>query len=238
MIIQIYSQRVSTIFQNRVFVKSSAIFTIFLLMLLTFSFAQEKVIEIGTEAQLFIDDHLIASQKKLKRTLNQPKKDFNGEKPVIAIENEFGDFKSTLEANGSIVYDPKIKKFVMFALGYCTGWRVYKKKRWDVVRIYRFTSKDGINWSEVQFKNSDGYPEVFIPNGAEGGNNRQNDGGYITEFSQGPLRINDELIFYYGSSSYGKNHPYPKRVSGGGIFRARLRIDGFVSVDGVALQPS
>ena len=52
---------------------------------------------------------------------------------------------------------------------------------------------------------------------------------------QGPLRIDDELIFYYGSSSFGKNEPTGKRVSGGGIFRARLRPDGFVSVDGGTL---
>jgi len=44
------------------------------------------------------------------------------------------------------------------------------------------------------------------------------------------LRIGDELIYYYGSSSWGKNHPRGVRVTGGGIFRARLRPDGFVSV--------
>ena len=53
----------------------------------------------------------------------------------------------------------------------------------------------------------------------------------MTEFSNAPLRIGDELVYYYGSSSWGKNHPRPYRVSGGGIFRARLRPDGFVSVD-------
>jgi hypothetical protein len=93
------------------------------------------------------------------------------------------------------------------------------------------SSRDGLSWQKVSFKNNEGIPEVFIPNGKEGGNKGRNDGGYMTEFSQGPLRIGDELIFYYGSSSYGKNHPNNLRVSGGGIFRARLRIDGFVSVD-------
>ena len=39
------------------------------------------------------------------------------------------------------------------------------------------------------------------------------------------------MIYYYGCSSFGKNHPKETRVSGGGIFRARLRPDGFVSVD-------
>lgn len=93
------------------------------------------------------------------------------------------------------------------------------------------SSRDGLRWDKVRYVNDDGVPEVFIPNGPEGGNGGRNDGGYMTEFSQGPLRIGDELIYYYGCSSYGKNHPNDVRVSGGGVFRARLRPDGFVSVD-------
>ena len=92
-------------------------------------------------------------------------------------------------------------------------------------------SRDGLHWRKVPFKNDVGHPEVFIPNGKEGGNDARNDGGYMTEFSNAPLRINDELVYYYGSSSWGKNQPRPFRVSGGGIFRARMRPDGFVSVD-------
>jgi hypothetical protein len=92
-------------------------------------------------------------------------------------------------------------------------------------------SRDGLHWRKVPFLNDAGVPEVFIPNGIEGGNHGQNDGGYMSEFSQGPLRIADELIYYYGSTSYGKNHSKSVRLTGGGIFRARLRVDGFVSVD-------
>ncbi len=92
-------------------------------------------------------------------------------------------------------------------------------------------SHDGLNWKKVPFPNDDGISEVFIPNGPEGGNHGRNDGGYMTEFSQGPLRIGDELIYYYGSSSYGKNKANLQRITGGGVFRARLRPDGFVSVD-------
>jgi hypothetical protein len=77
--------------------------------------------------------------------------------------------------------------------------------------------------------------EIFLPNGAERGNDGRNDGGYISEFSQGPLRVGDELIYYYSASSYGKNAPANRRLTGGGIFRARLRRDGFVSVDSGAL---
>ena len=44
----------------------------------------------------------------------------------------------------------------------------------------------------------------------------------MAEFSNPPLRIGDELIYYYGCSSWGKNQPRPYRVSGGGIFRRPL----------------
>jgi hypothetical protein len=97
--------------------------------------------------------------------------------------------------------------------------------------IKMVVSRDGLHWKKVPFRGDDGAAEVFIPNGREGGNDGRNDGGYITLFSQGPLRIGDELVYYYGASSWGKNHPNPRRVTGGGIFRARLRPDGFVSVD-------
>lgn len=96
-------------------------------------------------------------------------------------------------------------------------------------------SRDGLHWAKVPFVNDSGIAEVFIANGPEGGNGGKNDGGYLTEFSQGPLRIGDELIYYYGCSSWGKNGSRPKRISGGGIFRARLRPDGFVSVDAGSL---
>lgn len=90
-------------------------------------------------------------------------------------------------------------------------------------------SRDGLSWAKVPFKNDNGTPEVFIPNGPQGKGN--NDGGYISEFSQGPLRVGDELIYYYCCSTYGKNAPKDVRLQGGGLFRARFRLDGFVSVD-------
>jgi hypothetical protein len=93
------------------------------------------------------------------------------------------------------------------------------------------SSRDGLHWNRVRHKNDAGFPEVFIANGQEGGNRGRNDGGYLTEFNNPPLRIGDELIYYYGCSSFGKNWARGVRVSGGGIFRARLRPDGYVSVD-------
>jgi hypothetical protein len=93
------------------------------------------------------------------------------------------------------------------------------------------SSRDGLHWTPVPFVTDDGPPALFIPNGKEGGNGGRNDGGYMSLFSQGPLRIGNELVFYYAASSFGKNHPPGQRITGGGIFRARLRPDGFVSVD-------
>jgi hypothetical protein len=398
------------------------------------------------QPQLFVDDYLIAQQTDLMRTLRQPKKDSGGKLPVIALEKEFGETKGTLEANGTILYDPRLKKWVMFTLAFASNWPGQSADR---VRLYRFTSpdamnwikgddgqpqriaidlfdpvsktsatnvdlfsctydesdaahpykgwlffanwgpgregtyyvrsadgiawergpmvleagsrtlsqdgrtmngtgdvttfyhdreenrflacmrwasatdvensnrlrsrgflftdrldrpidladvtrlalipaaaqrsgdmptdeyysstawrygplwlgglriwhsrddypysasgcaflklvvsRDGLAWTKVSFKNDDGQAEVFLPNGTEGGSGERNDGGYMTEFSSPPVRIGDELIYYYGSSSWGKNLPRPYRVSGGGIFRARLRPDGFVSVDGGSL---
>src|SRR5689334_20446732 len=70
------------------------------------------------EPQLFVDDYLIQESTDLKRTLRMPKKDNGGNAPVIAVEREFGDYAATLEANGTILFDPKLKKWVMFALGF------------------------------------------------------------------------------------------------------------------------
>ncbi|MBP7934819.1 MAG: hypothetical protein KA354_09250 [Phycisphaerae bacterium] len=92
-------------------------------------------------------------------------------------------------------------------------------------------SRDGLHWRKAPFANDAGIPEVWLANGVEGGNEALNDGGYISEFSQGPLRIGDELVYYYSASSWGKNQPRDRLVRGGGIFRAKLRVDGFVSVD-------
>lgn len=77
------------------------------------------------------------------------------------------------------------------------------------MRLYRFTSHDGIEWIRGEF----GVPEVWIPNGEKGGNGGRADGSYVTEFSHEPLRLGDELVHYYGCSSLGKSP------------------DGFVSVD-------
>src|SRR5690348_6460123 len=70
--------------------------------------AEVKPIRIEQDvAQLFVDDELIDSSTALKRTLHQPKKDNGGNEPVIAINDEFKGAPATLQANGTIIYDPK-----------------------------------------------------------------------------------------------------------------------------------
>ena len=430
-----------------------------LLMLLISACSEESLPVTAGVAQLFIDDYMIESREDLKRTLHQPIKDYDGNKPIISLSNEFEGLGATLQSQ-TIVYDQKIKKYVMYALGFSPEWRSFEpERRWEFYRLYRYTSADGmnwvkgddgksqcvfprshedlydpesaeyalfaarfscyyndndaeypyqawqgfngwgerkglyylrsrdgiywergkmvvdayekriadsnfceihqdgrdfvgpldnsifyydeienrflgifkfisrekveydnrlrsrayaffspplenpfdinqidhvdlvppaaeknndkpwdeyyasnawryesiwlgglkvwhkkgdyswsaagcafmklvssrngLNWSKVPFPNDDEIPEIFIPNGPEGGNNGQNDGGYITSFTQGPLRINNQLIYYYGCSSFGKNKQANGsiKISGGGIFRARLRIDGFVSIN-------
>src|SRR5262245_52939511 len=104
------------------------------------------------QAQLFVDDFLISEQRGLTRTLRQPKKDQEGNRPVLALEGEFGDTKATLEANGTILQDPKLGKWVMFALAFCSG---YPGASADRVRLYRFTSRDAMDW----IRGDDGRPQ-------------------------------------------------------------------------------
>jgi len=123
-------------------------------------------------------------------------------------------------------------------LGELLVWHGREDHPWSAAgcaAVKLVSSRDGLNWHKVPFANVAGTPEIFIPAGRQGGNNGRNDGGYVSLFSQGPLRFGNELIFYYGASSFGKNVQQPDRISGGGIFRARLRPDGFVSVTGLAL---
>ncbi|MCA9415478.1 MAG: hypothetical protein KC917_04380 [Candidatus Omnitrophica bacterium] len=101
-------------------------------------------------AQLFIDDYLIDSQENLERTLHQPTKDHGGNIPIIALpQDAFGELPATLEANGSIVYDPNLKKMVMYALAFCSS--LGDDRRWEKVRLYRFTSDDGLSWSDSEW---------------------------------------------------------------------------------------
>src|SRR5689334_18068458 len=97
------------------------------------AYGEDRPLEIQSGvAQLFVDDFLIAEQSALKRTLRQPKKENDGNTPVIALEQEFGAYSATLEANGTILYDPRLKKYVLFALAFSSS-----QPGPDRVRLYR-----------------------------------------------------------------------------------------------------
>src|SRR3990172_5665130 len=69
----------------------------------------EDVVPIAAgQAQLFVDDFLIATQNELQRTLHSPTKDNGGNVPILEAPEE-----ATYIAYGSIVHDPKLKKYVM-----------------------------------------------------------------------------------------------------------------------------
>ena len=86
------------------------------------------------EPQLFVDDLLIESQVNLKRTLHMPKKDNGGNFPILQLPTDFfGDIPGTLMANGAIVYDPKIKRYVMFAIAFAAAWNAKAVDGWERV---------------------------------------------------------------------------------------------------------
>lgn len=131
-------------------------------------------------------------------------------------------------------YDNTAYRYGSHWLGELRIWHGHGDYAWSAAGcayLKLIASADGLHWRRVPWINDAGHPEVFIPNGPEGGNQGQNDGGYMTCFHQAPLRVGDELLFHYGASSWGKNAGPERRITGGGIFRARLRLDGFVSVD-------
>ncbi len=103
--------------------------------------ADTVVVHTG-EPQLFIDDYLIESSEGLQRTLHEPAKDHGGNRPVIKLEDEFGENNGSLQA-GTILFDPKLGKYVMFTTGY--GMKD-GDRTWDFLRIYRYTSSDGMDW--------------------------------------------------------------------------------------------
>ena len=82
------------------------------------------------------------------------------------------------------------------------------------------TSRDGVHWARA------GNRGAFIPNGPDG----SCDHGYHTDFSNPPLRFGDELFFYYASTAYGKAW-MPTALQTGNICLAKLRVDGFASLN-------
>jgi hypothetical protein len=80
------------------------------------------------------------------------------------------------------------------------------------------SSRDGIHWERAANR------QPFIGNEPLG----TIGGGYHSDFSNPPIRMGDELWFYYGSAQFGKN----VRPNIGGICLSKLRVDGFASIEG------
>jgi len=96
--------------------------------------------------------------------------------------------------------------------------RVYHEKAGNV-NLQLICSRDGRNWKHA------GNREPLIPNGPEG----SYDQGYMTDVSNPPIPVGDELWFFYsGTTTTGKK----KRPEWqGGICLATLPRDRFVSLD-------
>ena len=96
--------------------------------------------------------------------------------------------------------------------------RCYRSRTTGQVYFQLVSSRDGVHWDRAAYR------QPFIDNGPVG----SLDGGYHSDFSNPPIRKGDELWFYYGSSTTGKS--MSPRI--GGICLAKLRVDGFASVEG------
>ena len=88
----------------------------------------------------------------------------------------------------------------------------------DTVDVQLATSRDGINWQRA------GGRSPFLRLGPPGAA----DSKMIYAFTQ-PLPVGNELWLYYGGFRYGISDKVA--LKRGAYFRARLRLDGFISAD-------
>ena len=91
----------------------------------------------------------------------------------------------------------------------------------DKVDVQLAFSRDNRNWVRA------GDREVFIPNSPTPGDY---DYGMIWNVLQHPIVVGDEIFIYYNGAS-GRHGAILREVEGGVIALAKLRLDGFVSVD-------
>ena len=101
----------------------------------------------------------------------------------------------------------------------------------DTIDIQLISSRDGLNWERC-FDRS-----PFIPNGQF---DHDWDWGMLLVPGSPPVRVGDQLYFYYTGEGIRHQTPYPLQVPARGnpcsrgIGLATLRVDGFVSVRGGA----
>jgi hypothetical protein len=96
--------------------------------------------------------------------------------------------------------------------------RCYRSGTTHQLYFQLVSSRDGVHWERAANR------QPFIPNTPLG----TIGAGYDCDFSNPPIRMGDELWFYYGSSQFGKN----VRPNIGGICLSKLRVDGFASIEG------
>jgi hypothetical protein len=88
-------------------------------------------------------------------------------------------------------------------------------------------SRDGMNWARA------GNREVFLPLSDQPGDF---DWGIIYPASQAPIVVDDEIWIYYSGSFSDHSHHGPVATDSSAIGLAKLRLDGFVSIDADAKE--
>ena len=129
---------------------------------------------------------------------------------------------------GLQLYNMPVFKYEGMYIGQLLGYHCYSEERhirfYGKVDVQLTCSRDGLNWNRVSDsdRNTDSGRKPFIPNGPP----NSIDSGEIY-MANAPVVLNDELWFYYCSCA--TEHGPTGRT--GPINLAKLRLDGFVSVD-------
>lgn len=97
-----------------------------------------SILNVGSEKQLFIDDHCVDEQSGTRREFHQPKK-FKAGNPVLAPQEPWES--AGVQAYGNVLYDPALKQFRMW---YNASYEPTPGKLYYT--ICHATSADGICW--------------------------------------------------------------------------------------------
>ncbi len=99
--------------------------------------SHERLVDVGMEKQLFVDDHVIDSMEGAFRMLNQPVK--YEENPILELKPAQKVGGPELVATmGSVIYDAEEQLFKM--------WYDAASYNWSSVFLCYATSKDGYQW--------------------------------------------------------------------------------------------
>ena len=122
---------------------------------------EPKVIDVGTQKQLFIDDHVIGPMENVSQKFNQPVK-YAGN-PILEAPAPKPGGMELLLMGGSVMYDKEEKLFKMW-------YEATDKKRTHSAIAYA-TSTDGVNW-DMPCIGKVSFPEWSVPScGSSGKDN-------------------------------------------------------------------